>query len=262
MRALIIFFILTLFNNSFAANPIVVQHYDFDSSWTPSWSNVVWYWKMNGGTGYTGAVTVDKGGTTCTATASKTFIPSGRVDQALSVGVTGYGQNLLCAASAFNTISNNITIAGWVKVQSNTALSYGSLFGAGITGTCTNGNLGVQRNTLTNGIFLRIDTSGGNNQTYSFGTALDGNWHHIAFTLASGAVKTYLDGVLKITSTYVHGTGFASNDGGSNTCTNMYFTSASTTPDVSVYDEFAIWNVVLSDTDIATIYNKQLNGIP
>jgi hypothetical protein len=61
----------------------------------------------------------------------------------------------------------------------------------------------IQRNESTQDIYMRIDTSTGVNQTIGIiPNILDGNWHHIVWTLDNGAKKGFKDGILIINENY------------------------------------------------------------
>jgi hypothetical protein len=66
----------------------------------------------------------------------------------------------------------------------------------------------TQRNGSSNGMSVRIDTSGGFNQVKPIGgSAYDGDWHFAAFSLDAGAWRTRLDGGSN-QGGYSHGAGF------------------------------------------------------
>jgi hypothetical protein len=61
----------------------------------------------------------------------------------------------------------------------------------------------------TTDMHMRLDTSRDQNQTEGiFPDVVDGEWHHIAFTLDAGMFATYLDGVQTQTAGYNHHDGF------------------------------------------------------
>ncbi len=93
---------------------------------------------------------------------------------------------------------------------------------------------------------MRVDTSGGTNQFIApFITILDGTWHHVVYTLNSGAYSVYKDGVRVNSSTYIHGTGFSNS---SNLTTNVNGVMPVALDDVRIY------NRALSAQEIQQLY--------
>ncbi|MFA6091066.1 MAG: LamG-like jellyroll fold domain-containing protein [Candidatus Gracilibacteria bacterium] len=139
-------------------------------------------------------------------------------------------------------LGNQITIAFWIK-DSGTSAVWGSFISKINMGT--SGYM-IQRNESTQDIYMRIDTSTGVNQTIGIiPNILDGNWHHIVWTLDNGAKKGFKDGILIINENYSPGNGF----------------SITSQPlDIAAYligkiDEVRIYNRALSDSEAQALYN-------
>jgi hypothetical protein len=259
---------------------------ELDSSWTPKWSNLVWYWNMNGtanGVIPTSATpfTATKGGTTCYSNnTANTFstIANGKLNQAATFSKNNM---VTCAGTNVNTISDNITFGGWVKAQViSSKTSYGGIFWNQSSGTY-NGFM-IQRQTFSNGatppvytdtnqVYLRIDTDhstpSGQNVTCNDSRmlALDGQWHHIFYSISSngtvsgasgtGTSTLYFDGVkLKSCTFTFYAAGFASGD------SNFYLKGPENSggTGLTLFDEWGVWNTVLSDSEVASIYSRQV----
>ncbi len=110
------------------------------------------------------------------------------------------------------------------------------------------------------GIFVRIDTSAGINQTKNFGVPLlkiwDGQWHHIVLVLNSGAYTWYHNGSRANSGTYNHGTGFAAAEGNFSVAN-----FSSLVPDMWC-DEVAVYSRELSAMEIAEHWALRTSEVP
>ncbi len=77
---------------------------------------------------------------------------------------------------------------------------------------------------------------------------MDGNWHHIALTVNSGAYSIWVDGT-KVSGTYLHGTGFVANH---------FFVMGNVN---GAIDEVALWSRVLTDAEILEVYRRGINRV-
>jgi hypothetical protein len=155
-------------------------------------------------------------------------------------------------SSAFTSSTDDVSMSGWVKL--NSFLNDAGLFGFGRTQNGAAMNSGSVANiaTYTNGsIYMHINGSAFNVP----GTLNTGEWYHIAFThnSTSGAGIVYLNGNQVHTYTKV-GNGYHTN-------LSAYigvgrWAYAFSDADI---DDVAIWNSVLSPSDITSIYNS---GVP
>ncbi len=169
-----------------------------------------------------------------------------KIGSCLSFGGSGY-----FSAGTSNTLdlTNNFTIATWVKVNANGTPGYyiltkrndGSL---GDNYALAYGlvSLGASKYTLWSDFTAaaRIPLTS---------TVTDTNWHHVAYTYDGTTVSGYLDGVLDATSTQSFS--FQTNTstfrvGTSNGSANLLNGSL---------DDIQIYNKALSATDVADIYN-------
>lgn len=132
----------------------------------------------------------------------------GKYGKALYSGTSGY-------ATAPNTDSINLgsvmTASFWMK--SPLQVDYQFLLQKGITANGTKWSIqtsGSGGGIAAKQIYIRIDTSGGANQTgCSISNVTDNNWHHVAFVINSGNVSCYKDGSFVTSFSYTQGNGFA-----------------------------------------------------
>jgi hypothetical protein len=170
-----------------------------------------------------------------------------------SFNFDGNGDYLDCGASNVLVTGTNVTLSCWFKVDGT---SRGYLIqnqkGAGST------NLTIQVNSNdsseTAGYVGAIIWSGAGHDFISVdGSVDDGAWHHLALTTTSSAQVLYLDGTSVATGsgTFTNASSTDStligNDGGSNYDFD------------GLIDEVAIWDTVLSASDIAKIASKPVD---
>lgn len=221
---------------------------ELDSSWTPQWNNLVWYWKMNG----SGAVTTtpfntEVGPDSCSFTSTAASFSSGQVKGAVSFGTQLYCGPIL-PANPISAVNSQFTLMGWIKLDSTLATTWGNIF------STENAPYGfwVQRYDANPTVYFGSRTSAQDNISSAGLSVLDGNWHHIVGVWDNGIFKSYVDGNLFYTRTYLVGTGFNLNNGS----TYIRFRNASAGADTHL-DEWAIWKSALSESEIAQIYNRQ-----
>jgi len=166
----------------------------------------------------------------------------GKVGQALSF--SGGAQYVNAGQAASLDIANAETISFWIKGNAPQLNSYGPI----ISKLGTYGWL-VQTNETGPNIYLRIDTSGGTNQSAGNISTLDGTWHHIAWTLDNGARKGYKDGVLIVDNAYNHGSGFGA------ATTDLIIDNPNSVGFNGSIDEVRVYNRALSVGEIQQLYN-------
>jgi len=128
--------------------------------------------------------------------------------RSLSLNGTGY---LEVPEAKVITLINEMTISLWVKGSTTGQTGYARLLSKKDLST-TDPGWSIQRNGSGDGFALRLDTSAGGNQLKAtIPGVLDDQWHHIAFTVGGGKVKSYKNGVLIATHSYNHGAGLLPN---------------------------------------------------
>ena len=159
---------------------------------------------------------------------------------------------LQSGSAVFTSSTDNVSMSGWVKLDS--FVGDATLFGFGRTnnGSLLNsGSLGGIATLSTNKFYMHINGS----QKNIPGTFNTGQWYHIAFThnSTSGAGIVYING--SQVHTYSHtGNGFHSNISAYIGVGRWYYALS----DAKI-DGIAIWNSVLSASDVTSIYNS---GVP
>jgi fibronectin type 3 domain-containing protein len=227
---------------------------ELDSSWTPQYSSLALYWKMNG-TGYISNTSFapEVGSSTCLATSASTISYStGKLQTA--IGVTS-GNSTYCTGTNITSISNNITIVGWVKHTGGTASAYASIIDSFNWSSTPTTGWTIQRGNTNNYFYIRVDTSASTNVVCAPATTdqnlLDGYWHHYAFTIGAGSIKVFIDGKLSNSCSYSVGSGFASNN--ANLLIKGFSSDATT-----YHDDLAIFNSILSTSEIQKIFYRQV----
>jgi hypothetical protein len=168
---------------------------------------------------------------------------AGMQGNAFGAGSAGTGRLTVHNSSTLN-LNSVETISFWIN-SAQSATAYSSILQKSDFSTA---GWVIQQQNATNGLYLRIDTSGGTNQTFPAITALDGAWHHIVFVLTNGSIAQYKDGTLANTGTYIPGTGFA------NPAQSILLNNSSAFPNMLI-DDFRIYNRALSSAEVKGLYN-------
>ena len=157
----------------------------------------------------------------------------------------GTDDKMTFTETTFDT-DGNITFAFWFKANAVPADSdYHGVFGRGFNFQAfirigNDGSITIESNT-------NHDTA----QTSTAGWPKDTNWHHYAFTIASGTVIIYVDGVSKAGV-------MTSNSLEDDTTLNQLGqvgTQASSKLDGKLY-QVAIWSGTLAANEVSSIYNS------
>ena len=206
------------------------------SSATPS---LLGYWPMDEGMGST---TADMSGNGNVGSLINGAMWTGGKVGADAVVFPGF---VTVSDSPSININDNLSIAFWIK-DGGTTTTY-----AGIISKANYGVSGymVTRSNSTAGIYVRIDTSGGSNQSIGIiPNVLDGAWHHIVFILSGGNRIGYKDGAFVFLNTYNAGSGFAA-------LTHPLYIGDTNL--VGSMDDVRIYNRALSAAEIQALYNAE-----
>ena len=157
-------------------------------------------------------------------------------------------------------VNDAMTLSFWVKMVTNTP-SWSRFLRKSDENAVHNGWL-VDRDGSSINIGVRYDTAGGGglfnqNRLFSSGNEIDGTWHHVVVvaydngsgTTANGTTKKFVDGVLKLSQTYNHGTGFGN--------TNP-FEFNNEGKFIGRLDEVALWYDALTDGMAIALYDPVL----
>ena len=237
--------------NSYVRLNTTTNNAELDASWTPQWSNLVGYWKLNGSGAVANAsaitATIGSNGVAANANGLGLAHASGHSNQGLIFD--GVDDSVSVPHHASLNLTGDWTLSGWVNRQ---ASGQGSI----VEKYHWAGGFG--------GYVLRINAAGrveasliqGTSAESCAGTSVLANnrWYYVAATYSSAtkALKCYLDGAVEST---VIGT----------------LTSVSTSVPLQIgqrgdgtgarlpetLDEIAVWNNDLSAVEIATIYSRQ-----
>ena len=228
-----------------------------DLGWTPAYSSLVAYLPMNGLLGgvASGAKVNDVFGTSNGTTngAGLTYT-AGKLEQAIKFDGSHY---ISIPNSAPANVCAAITVMFWVKWNAPNTSNYAALV-SNWNGCGTDAAWAVVQSGTTQRIQISVNTTATFNQNL-FGTTtpLDGSWHHIAVTItAAGAGILYVDGAVDNSKSYSEGAGICSP-----TTPILIGTGNCAASFPGTMAEFSIWSTVLTQTQIQTIYNRQVNGI-
>jgi Concanavalin A-like lectin/glucanases superfamily len=230
---------------------------ELDVTWTPQWSNLKAYWPMDGKLGVIssgGKINDQKSGAFGTAQNGSMSFVSGKIGQSVQ-GFDPTSYFSVPQSGAWNVCSS-MTVSGWIRWDAPTSSNFGAMLSSWNNCNADSG-FSIAQCSTTKTMCLSFNTSAVFNQALSTTAApLDGTWHHIAFTLSpAGLVKFYMDGSEEILGSISMGTGICTPN------TPLTFGKGGCSgPWGGQMDEVAIWNSVLSQTEIQKIYNRQSNG--
>jgi len=166
----------------------------------------------------------------------------GVVDGAIEVPMGAGGPD--GTNSTLDAIDANTTFALWFKDAGTEGTGFHNVVNkTDFSGPLVGWSLQTVADTMD--MQLRIDTSAGQNQVKGrFVNALDGQWHHLAFTLDTMNAVSYLDGVEISRNPYQHGQGFG------NTAVLVCATDNAT---AAFYDEVRYYDRALGPDEILTL---------
>ena len=172
----------------------------------------------------------------------------GGLTNTYSLSFDGTDDKVSIAHDSSLNLTTALTISAWVKYTSGTLAGYPQILSK------RSGNTSYQLNIKNTGeLYFGVDGT----SFVTANTALSaGTWHHVAVTWTSGtgAVAFYLDGAADGTGTSK--TTMSTNAGvleiGKNPSFSNWYTG--------LMDEFALFNSVLSASDITSIYNSGVPG--
>jgi hypothetical protein len=212
-----------------------------DPSWTPQYANLTGYWPLDGAGTLTAGTTIAGtiGGNLTVTSASATY-EKGQIGQGLNVGANGNAYLVLPATNNPNNLP--FTVMGWTKWNGGADNSHLFTFGQ------NNNYLTMGPN--TGGAVITYTQTAGVGTRFNGVTPFPvGSWQHFAATVTSSGFIIYVNGGAYLTVTTPitpNMVVWTSNSFGS---TNPAFTG--------VYDELAMFNVVLNPNQVQQIYNRQ-----
>jgi hypothetical protein len=215
--------------------------FELGSAWTPQWSSLVAYWKLNE---VSGSVASDsKGSYSATINGSVTVGSSGKVDKAMYFPGTA---TAYLSTSSAPSLTDHFTIATWIKLSSLTAWSriirLGNSYPSGES-------FAIQVN-ASGGISNYVYWSDGTNNGVTTSAISTGQWYQVVTTYDGATLSFYLDGVLA-SSTSVSGKSIRNPD-----INSVYF-SGSSNPFNGYVDDTAVWTTALTATEVKTLYYGQ-----
>lgn len=231
---------------------------ELDSGWTPSWSNLKAYLKLNetttgtapGGTDFLDSTGNGNNGTQVNGV---TLDQAGKFGEAVSFTANASSYITLPISGANTTNGQQVTVAFWMNWNGNGGTSSGwavaFAFSSGLSITFNN-----------NGHFGFCTE---NEDLYGLSSAgiPTNTWVHVAAVIKNGSLtsnKIYINGVSQSLS-QLDGTPTAANE---KAATSGYIGNLDGT-DVfnfqGLIDDVAVFNGALTAAQISTIYNRQVN---
>jgi len=216
---------------------------------TPPTNGLAGHWKFDETSGTTAVDSINgNDGTMINGLSATTDSVDGILGKALKSNGNASSHGVESAnPTELDAINDTMTVAFWYNESTGTHVDYNNAVQKIDWGTPVGWDISAG---ASDDIRIHIDTSGGSNQTvgYIYGI-YDGNWHHVAWTLDSGVVRAYQNGVLVADDTYTHGTGFG--------------TSAADLKTLGLagsYDDLRIYDRALSLSEIQRIYHFGASG--
>ena len=232
--------IATIYNRQSQA---FAHHNELSATWTPKYTDLVGYWKMEGN--WQDSSGNNNHGTATNSAALNSESKIGSQALTVSANGAGFGDYINIPSHSSFHLPGAVTQMAWVKASSFS--EEGAIVRCG-AGTDLQYSMYV-----TNVQKLRFNWYDGSfQQINSNGTLDQDRWHHIAIVrTATNMVKLYIDGVLDSSVMATQETG----GGGT-----LDIGAVSVTPvadfDGSI-DEVAIWSTSLTSADIHQIYERQ-----
>jgi hypothetical protein len=178
-----------------------------------------------------------------------TFVNGSNANMLFSDPVSGLAYNFVSASSqristtTFAQPTDNFTVMSWIKPTSVATLQ-------GIIGAASDSGFSMRVNSTSKLNFSRV---GGTSQSIDSTASLTANtWQHVAVSRAGTDVRLYINGVLDTTFTTYTDTLTSQNYAIG--CTRV---SAFAEGFNGCIDRIALENSVLTDTQIANIFNSQ-----
>lgn len=211
---------------------------DLDPSWTPQWSNIIGYWKLNG----TGTAPVNTSVLAAVGPTGVTKNPNGSATMTYSSG-------RIKNALSFDGVDDSITLP-------STGVHTGVSFSAWVYPTSTTTLMNVVSGT---GVLLYPAIFGNTFRNYD-GTAwrivsgiTTSRWNHVAMTF-DGTTKTmrlYVNGI----KGYDSGPAVGTHINGALTMIGNLTTSGRAFS--GLIDDVAVWKSVLTPAEVQAIYDRQ-----
>lgn len=222
-----------------AAPAALIAHYSFDADNAADLSG-------NANTGTVGA---------SVAFSTDTPLGSGKAMETTATG-SAYVVTVPTSTS-LESIDHQLTFSFWMKAGTAGQNNWFRVFQHANEGNGTQGWL-INRYSSSTETNIRVDTTGAGgqfNQNLAEGVntgTLDGQWHHMVYTLNNGTWEEYADGA-RASGSYSHGSGFSNTR-------PLYIAGRNNTAEyIGLLDDVAVWNERLSQGQSRSIYTVSQN---
>jgi hypothetical protein len=157
-------------------------------------------------------------------------------------------------SNSLNSISNQMTVSFWVKVESFPSGNFGDIIISKQSGSGVSQSGYNIYQVSQNAILLQVSSGGGNfgGASVPSDTSNYNIFHHVVLCFDNGNSTSYLDGVLI-------STGSSTATIGANTMPMLFgkanWTNINANPFNGILDDVGIWNRVLTSTEVTDLYN-------
>lgn len=219
-----------------------INNSGLDSSWTPQWSHVVGYWKMDNN--WTDSTANHNDGT---AVSAPTFSAIAKVG-ATSGSFNGTTDYVSVPNSASLSFTNEFTVMTWIFISSSSTNFW--LFSKNPPGFGS--GYGIAFENGSGRIWPHLGIGGALRNPKSSGGTAFGQWNQIVITYDGSNIVIYLNG--RLDSTIAQMGAFDVNNG------PLYIGNSPGSPTEFLngkIDDLALWDKALTDTEVRLIYSRQ-----
>ena len=219
-----------------------INNSGLDSSWTPQWSHVVGYWKMDNN--WTDSTGNHNDGA---AVSAPTFSTNAKVGSA-SGNFNGTSDYVSVPDSASLDFTNEFTVMTWIYISSSSTNFW--LFSKNPPGFGS--GYGIAFENGSGKIWPHLGIGGSLRNPKSNGGTAFGQWNQIVITYNGSQIVIYLNG--RLDSTIAQTGAFDINNG------PLYIGNAPGSPTEFLngkIDDLALWDKALTDAEVKLIYSRQ-----
>ncbi len=220
------------------------QNYnEHSSSWTPNWSSIVGYWKMDGDW-------KDSSGKGNHGTASDGATFSSTVKIGSQSGKFDGNLDYTSIPSSLDLEPEVVSMNVWVKLNNHSAVNNGGVAKGNVLGGPTEVSYSIDFS--ADQAHARVTNT--SNTLYTLSAPVtDNNWHMWTLVLDGTNLKFYKDGVEMASTPFSGDLDYTKTENG------FYIggRSGGSKSMSGFIDDVTIWNTDLSLSDIVTIYNRQ-----
>ncbi len=225
---------------------------ELDSTWTPQWSNVLAYWKLDENLGTSSAIDSSGNGINGSVNGGVTFGVSGKMGSSAQFdGSTGY----IDAGTGFSS-SSSMTVSAWINPTVSTLGSSGDYCGIVSLGKSSNVILSFSLVNANNTLRLEVQNTTGSYQSVSGPIIPINQWTFVVGSISGGTLSLWVNGVLYSTASFT-GTPEIADTSFHLAVGKDWYTNATQRYFAGSLDDVAVWNTGISSATVTSIYNRQ-----